>query len=148
MPKLTIDDQEIEVPAGTTIIQAAQQAGIDIPHYCYHEDLPIDGNCRMCLVEVEKMPKLPVSCATVATDGMVVRTRSEKVKEAVRGVLEFLLINHPVDCPVCDQAGECRLQDYYMEYDDQPSRFPLEKKVRKGKAIYIGSDVMLDQERC
>jgi NADH-quinone oxidoreductase subunit G len=148
MPKLTIDDQEIEVPAGTTIIQAAQQAGIDIPHYCYHEDLPIDGNCRMCLVEVEKMPKLPVSCATVATDGMVVRTRSEKVKEAVRGVLEFLLINHPVDCPVCDQAGECRLQDYYMVYGLHTSEIPLEMKVRKHKAVDLGPMVVLDSERC
>jgi len=148
MPKLTIDDQEIEVPAGTTIIQAAMHAGIDIPHYCYHEDLPIDGNCRMCLVEVEKMPKLPPSCATVVTDGMVVKTRTDKVKEAVRGVLEFLLINHPVDCPVCDQAGECRLQDYYMVYGLHTSEIPLEMKVRKHKAVDLGPMVVLDSERC
>jgi NADH-quinone oxidoreductase subunit G len=148
MPKITIDDQQIEVAEGTTVIQAAQQAGIDIPHYCYHPDLPIDGNCRMCLVEVEKMPKLPPSCATVATEGMVVRTRTDKVKEAVRGVLEFLLINHPVDCPVCDQAGECRLQDYYMVYGLHTSEIPLNMKVRKRKALDLGPMVVLDQERC
>ena len=148
MPKITIDDQQIEVAEGTTVIQAAQQAGIDIPHYCYHPDLPVDGNCRMCLVEVEKMPKLPPSCATVATEGMVVRTRTDKVKEAVRGVLEFLLINHPVDCPVCDQAGECRLQDYYMVYGLHTSEIPLNMKVRKRKAIDLGPMVVLDQERC
>ncbi len=102
----------------------------------------------MCLVEIEKAPKLQIACNTRVTEGMVVLTQSAKTKAAQRAVLEFLLINHPVDCPVCDQAGECKLQDYYMEFDEQPSRFPLGKKVRKGKAISIGSDVMLDQERC
>ncbi len=148
MPKITIDGQQVEVADGTTVIQAAQQAGIDIPHYCYHPDLPIDGNCRMCLVEVEKMPKLPPACATIATEGMVVRTTTEKVKQAVRGVLEFLLINHPVDCPVCDQAGECRLQDYYMVYGLHTSEIPLEMKVRKRKVVDLGQMVVLDQERC
>ena len=148
MPKITINDQQVEVADGTTVIQAAQQAGIDIPHYCYHPDLPIDGNCRMCLVEVEKMPKLPPACATIATEGMVVRTTTEKVKQAVRGVLEFLLINHPVDCPVCDQAGECRLQDYYMVYGLHTSEIPLEMKVRKRKVVDLGEMVVLDQERC
>ncbi len=148
MPKITIDGQQVEVADGTTVIQAAQQAGIDIPHYCYHPDLPIDGNCRMCLVEVEKMPKLPPACATIATEGMVVRTTTEKVKQAVRGVLEFLLINHPVDCPVCDQAGECRLQDYYMVYGLHTSEIPLEMKVRKRKVVDLGEMVVLDQERC
>ncbi|HEY6328711.1 MAG TPA: 2Fe-2S iron-sulfur cluster-binding protein [Blastocatellia bacterium] len=148
MPKLIIDDKEVEAPAGATIIQAAKQIDIDIPHYCYHEDLPIDGNCRMCLVEVEKMPKLTIACATVVADGMVVRTKSDKVKEAVRGVLEFLLINHPVDCPICDQAGECRLQDYYMVYGLHTSEIPLDMKVRKHKAVDLGSMVVLDSERC
>ncbi|HWN99309.1 MAG TPA: molybdopterin-dependent oxidoreductase [Blastocatellia bacterium] len=148
MPKFTLNDQPIEANDGQTIIQAAQDAGIDIPHYCYHPDLPIDGNCRMCLVEVEKMPKLTPSCTTMATEGMVVRSSSERVKEAVRGVLEFLLINHPVDCPVCDQAGECRLQDYYMVYGLHTSEIPLEMKVRKRKAIDLGPMVVLDQERC
>ncbi len=148
MPKFTINDQEIEAKDGQTIIQAAQDAGIDIPHYCYHADLPIDGNCRMCLVEVEKMPKLTPSCTAIATEGMVVRSNSERVKEAVRGVLEFLLINHPVDCPVCDQAGECRLQDYYMVYGLHTSEIPLEMKVRKRKVVDLGPMVVLDQERC
>ncbi len=148
MPKLTINDKEVEVAEGTTIIQAAQQIGIEVPHYCYHPDLPVDGNCRMCLVEVEKMPKLAISCATVATDGMIVRTNNERVKESVRGVLEFLLVNHPVDCPVCDQAGECRLQDYYMVYGLHTSEIPLEMKVRKRKVVDLGPMVVLDQERC
>lgn len=148
MPKVTINDREIEVADGTTVIQAAEQAGIEVPHYCYHPDLPIDGNCRMCLVEVEKMPKLPPACATVVTEGMVVRTNSDRVKEAVRGVLEFLLINHPVDCPVCDQAGECRLQDYYMVYGLHTSRIPIEMKVRKRKVVDLGPMVVLDSERC
>jgi NADH-quinone oxidoreductase subunit G len=148
MPKITINEREVEVADGTTVIQAAAQIGIEIPHYCYHPDLPIDGNCRMCLVEVEKMPKLPPACATIASEGMVVRTNSEKVKQAVQGVLEFLLINHPVDCPVCDQAGECRLQDYYMVYGLHTSEIPLEMKVRKRKVVDLGEMVVLDQERC
>jgi NADH-quinone oxidoreductase subunit G len=102
----------------------------------------------MCLVEIEKMPKLQIACNTRVSEGMVVHTRSERVKRAQGAVLEFLLINHPVDCPICDQAGECKLQDYYMDYDRQPSRVPLETKVKKGKAIEIGPLVMLDQERC
>jgi NADH-quinone oxidoreductase subunit G len=148
MPKLTIDGKEIEAPDGINLIQAAERIGIEIPHYCYHPALTIVGNCRMCLVEIEKAPKLQIACNTKVAEGMVVHTQSAKTKAAQKSVLEFLLINHPIDCPVCDQAGECKLQDYYMDYDDQPSRFPLEKKVRKGKAIPIGSDVMLDQERC
>jgi len=148
MPKLTINGQEVEVAPGTTLIQAAQAVGIEIPHYCYHPDLPIDGNCRMCLVEVEKMPKLAISCSTLASEGMVVHTNNDRVKESVQGVLEFLLINHPVDCPVCDQAGECRLQDYYMVYGLHTSEIPLEMKVRKRKVVDLGPMVVLDQERC
>ena len=148
MPKLTIDGKEIEVADGLNLVQAADQAGIEIPHYCYHPGLSIVGNCRMCLVEVEKAPKLQIACNTRAADGMVVHTTSDRTKTAQKAVLEFLLINHPIDCPVCDQAGECKLQDYYMDYDQQPSRFQLGKKNKKGKAIDIGSDVMLDQERC
>ncbi|HXG64170.1 MAG TPA: molybdopterin-dependent oxidoreductase [Blastocatellia bacterium] len=148
MPKFTLNDREIEAKPGQTILQAAQDAGIEIPHYCYHPDLPIDGNCRMCLVEVEKMPKLTTACTTVVTEGMVARSNNDRVKESVRGVLEFLLINHPVDCPVCDQAGECRLQDYYMVYGLHTSEIPLEMKVRKRKVVDIGPMVVLDQERC
>src|SRR5262249_18513132 len=142
MPKLTIDGREIEVPDGTTVIQAAEHAGIEILHYWYHPDLPIDGNCRMGMVEVEKMPKLTGACATTASDGLIVRINNERVKEAVRGVLEFLLINHPVDCPVCDQAGECRLQDYYMVYGLHTSEIPLDMKVRKHKAVDLGPMVV------
>ena len=148
MPKFTLNGQEINAKNGRTIIQAAEEHGIEIPHYCYHPDLPIDGNCRMCLVDVEKMPKLTPACTTMVNEGMVVRSDNERVKEAVRGVLEFLLINHPVDCPVCDQAGECRLQDYYMVYGLHTSEIPLEMKVRKRKVIDLGPMVVLDQERC
>jgi NADH-quinone oxidoreductase subunit G len=148
MPKFTLNGQEIDAKNGQTIIQAADDRGIEIPHYCYHPDLPIDGNCRMCLVDVEKMPKLTPACTTIVNEGMVVRSDNERVKEAVRGVLEFLLINHPVDCPVCDQAGECRLQDYYMVYGLHTSEIPLGMKVRKRKVIDLGPMVVLDQERC
>jgi NADH-quinone oxidoreductase subunit G len=148
MPKLTINGRELEVPQGVNLIQAAESVGIEIPHYCYHPGLSIVGNCRMCLVELERTPKLQIACNTKVADGMVVHTESPRVKVAQAAVLEFLLINHPIDCPVCDQAGECKLQDYYMDYDRKPSRFPLGKKNRKGKALDIGSGVMLDQERC
>jgi len=102
MPKLTIDGKEIEVADGLNLVQAADQAEIEIPHYCYHPGLTIVGNCRMCLVEVEKAPKLQIACNTRAADGMVVHTTSERTKTAQKAVLEFLLINHPIDCPVCD----------------------------------------------
>jgi NADH-quinone oxidoreductase subunit G len=148
MPKITINDLEIDAKDGQTVIQAALEHGIDIPHYCYHPDLPIDGNCRMCLVEVEKMPKLTPSCATICGEGMKVTTNNERVKMAVRGVLEFLLINHPVDCPVCDQAGECRLQDYYMVYGLHTSEIAMDMKVHKRKVVDLGEMVVLDQERC
>lgn len=148
MPTLQIDGTSVTVEAGLNVIQAAETLGIEIPHYCYHPGLSIAGNCRMCLVEIEKMPKLQIACNTRVADGMVVTTSSERVKQAREAVLEFLLINHPVDCPVCDQAGECKLQDYYMDHDRQTSRFPLEAKIKKRKAVEIGPLVMLDQERC
>lgn len=148
MPKVTIDDKEIEVTAGTTIIQAADKLGIEIPRYCYHPGLSIAGNCRICMVEIEKQPKLQIACNTPVADGMVVKTNSPKVIETRQAVLEFLLVNHPLDCPVCDQSGECKLQDYYMEYGLYNSRL-MEVKVKKSKkAFSIGPTVMLDQERC
>lgn len=147
MPTLTIDGKEVEVDAGTTVIQAAEQAGISIPYYCWHPRLSVAANCRMCLVEIEKAPKLLPSCEVVCRDGMVVRTQSEIVKEARASVMEFLLINHPIDCPICDQAGECKLQDYYMDYDQTGTRFD-EVKVVKRKAVVLGPKVMLDEERC
>src|SRR5262245_31299809 len=147
MPKCVIDGKEIEVPTGTTVIQAALEAGIDIPHFCWHPDLPVDGNCRMCLVEVEKAPKLQIACNTVVTDGMVVRTSSEKAQSAHRTRLEFLLVNHPIDCPVCDQAGECYLQDQYMEHGLHDGQVVPEQKVKKRKVVDLGP-IMLDAERC
>ena len=148
MPTVEIDGRRIAIEDGTTVIRAAERLGIEIPHYCWHPGLSIAGNCRMCLVEIEKMPKLQIACNTRVTDGMVVHTTSEKTKAAQQAVLEFLLINHPIDCPVCDQAGECKLQEYYMDYDRQRSRVPLPAKVRKRKAKPIGPLVILDQERC
>jgi NADH-quinone oxidoreductase subunit G len=148
MPTLEIDGQSVTVEDGINVIQAAERLGIDIPHYCFHPALTIAGNCRMCLVEIEKAPKLQIACNTRVAEGMVVRTQNERVKNVRAAVLEFLLLNHPIDCPICDQAGECKLQDYYMDYDRQPSRFPLEDKVRKHKALDIGPLIMLDQERC
>lgn len=146
---LTIDDVEVTVPKGTTVFEAAKSVGIDIPHFCYHPDLSIAGCCRMCLVEIEKMPKLATSCSTVAGDGMVVRTphTSDRVREAVRGVLELTFINHPIDCPICDQAGECKLQEYYWEWGLYGSHLK-DKKVTNPKHTNIGPMVVLDADRC
>jgi NADH-quinone oxidoreductase subunit G len=148
MPNLTIDGKQVEVPAGTTVIQAADKLGIDIPRYCYHPALPVAGNCRICMVEIEKQPKLQIACYTPVADGMVVHTNSPKVLEVRKTVLEFLLVNHPVDCPVCDQSGECKLQDYYMQHGQYDSRLADVKVKKEKKAFSIGPTVMLDQERC
>jgi NADH-quinone oxidoreductase subunit G len=147
MAKITIDGKTVEVKDGLTILQAAQEIGIDIPHFCYHPALSIAGNCRMCLVEVEKMPKLVIACATRVTDGMVVYTKSEKVVKARQAVLEFILINHPLDCPICDEAGECKLQNYTYIYGPGHSRF-TEEKVHKPKRVPLGANIVLDVERC
>ncbi|MBI3890734.1 MAG: (2Fe-2S)-binding protein [Candidatus Wallbacteria bacterium] len=147
MPKLTVDGRPVEVEAGQTVMNAAEKLGIEIPRFCYHSKLPVAGNCRMCLVEVEKMPKLTTSCTTPATEGMVVLTKSPKVKEGQKAVLEYLLINHPLDCPVCDKAGECDLQDQYFAFSSTPSRM-IDQKVHKPKRIELGPTIKLDQERC
>ncbi len=147
MLKLTIDGREISVPKGTMVIQAAEKLGIFVPRYCYHPGLSIAGNCRICLVEVEKIPKLQVACNLPVSDGMVVHTRSEGAEDGRRAVLEFLLANHPLDCPVCDQSGECDLQNFYMNFGVYDPRFK-EHKVKKEKAVQLGPKVMLDQERC
>lgn len=147
MPKVTIDGTELEVENGTTIIRAALGAGIDVPYYCWHPRLSVAANCRMCLVEVEKAPKLLPACEVVVRDGMVVQTASEKVLEAREAVMEFLLVNHPIDCPICDQAGECKLQNYYMAHDRTGTRFGMTKVVKK-KAVNLGPQVVLDEERC
>ncbi len=147
MPKITIDSREVEFTSGQTIIQAALNAGIEIPHFCYHPAMSVAGNCRICLVEIEKMPKLAIACATPATEGMIVHTKSEKTIHAQNAVMEFLLINHPLDCPICDEAGECKLQDYAYQYSVGLSRFD-ELKNEKDKRVSLGPNVMFDQERC
>ena len=147
VPALTIDGSQIESPGGSTVIQAAEKLGIFIPRYCYHPGLSIAGNCRICLVEVEKNPKLQIACNTPVSEGMVIHTKSAKAEDGRRAVLEFLLANHPLDCPVCDQSGECDLQNFYMNFGLYDPRF-REQKVKKKKAVAIGPHVMLDQERC
>jgi NADH-quinone oxidoreductase subunit G len=128
MPKLTIDGKEIEVPTGMTVLQACELAGAEIPRFCYHERLSVAGNCRMCLVEMEKSPKPIASCAMPASEGMVIKTDTPLVKKARHGVMEFLLINHPLDCPICDQGGECDLQDQAMAYGFGRSRYQENKR--------------------
>jgi NADH-quinone oxidoreductase subunit G len=129
MPKLTVDGKEIEVAAGATVMDAANRLGIYVPHFCYHKKLTIAANCRMCLVEVEKAPKPMPACATPATEGMKVWSHSLNAKKAQNGVMEFLLINHPLDCPICDQGGECQLQDLAVGYGHSNSRYQEEKRV-------------------
>jgi NADH-quinone oxidoreductase subunit G len=147
MPKLTIDGKEIEVPAGTNLIEAARALGIEVPHYCYHPGLSIAGQCRLCMVDIEKTPRPTIACNTLAADGMVVSTQTDRVKETRRSVMEFHLINHPLDCPVCDQAGECWLQIYYMRHGLYEPRM-ADEKVHKPKAVPLGPHVILDAERC
>lgn len=147
MPVASINGKEVTVPRGTPIIRAAAQLGINIPHFCYHPALSAPANCRMCLVEVSTARKLEPACYLKVEEGMQITTDSPKVTAARKAVLEFILINHPVDCPICDQAGECKLQDYYMAYDAQPSRLST-AKVAKAKAYPIGPEVIYDGERC
>lgn len=146
---LTIDGKAVQVPKGTNLIDAAKAAGVDIPYYCYHPHLSVAGNCRMCQVRVKGAPKLDIACNTAVREGMEVSTHhtSKEVDDAQAATLEFILINHPLDCTVCDQAGHCKLQDYHFDYNGRPSRF-LEEKEHKVKAIPLGPTVMLDGERC
>ncbi len=144
---LNIDGQEVTVPPGTNLIEAARKLGIEIPHFCYHPRLSIAGNCRMCLVDIEKVPKNQIACSTRVAPGMIVRTRSEKAVKAREGVMEFLLINHPLDCPICDQAGECVLQDYSFRFGTGGSRFEGEK-VHGEKGVLLGPHIVFDAERC
>lgn len=147
MAKIFIDEKEVEVKEDTTILQAAEKAGIPIPHLCYHDAFPPEGSCRMCLVKIEGLPKLELACSTRIREGMKVFTQSEEVITARKGVLEFLLAEHPIDCPICDKAGECKLQDYYEEYGLFENHFE-ESKERREKKIKIGKNLILDQERC
>ncbi len=135
MPKLTVDGVEVEVPAGSTVLQACEAAGAEVPRFCFHDRLSIAGNCRMCLVELEKAPKPVASCAFPAGDGMVVHTKSDVARKAQKGTMEFLLINHPLDCPICDQGGECDLQDQAMGYGFHSSRYQENKRAVTDKEM-------------
>ena len=147
MPRVFIDGQALDVAAGLTVLRAAEDAGIHIPHFCYHPAFAPEGSCRMCLVEIEGLPKLELACSTVVKEGMKVQTMSSKVIEARKGVLEFLLAEHPLDCPICDKAGECKLQDYFEEYGLFRSQFD-EAKERREKKVQLGKNLLLDRERC
>jgi len=143
----TIDGKEVVVKPGTNMIEAAHRVGSEIPYYCYHHRLSIAANCRMCLVELSNSPRLLPACQTALTEGLAVFTNTPAVEDSQRAVLEFLLLNHPVDCAICDQAGECKLQDYYVKFDHVPSRLDA-PKVLKNKRKVLGPLVVLDQERC
>jgi NADH-quinone oxidoreductase subunit G len=146
MPKLTIDGKEIEVADGLSVLQACELAGVEIPRFCYHDRLSVAGNCRMCLVEMERAPKPIASCAMPVGEGMVIKTDTDKVKKARNGVMEFLLINHPLDCPICDQGGECDLQDQAMAYGFDHSRYEENKRAVTEK--YMGPLIKTIMTRC
>ena len=146
MPKITINNNEIEFEEGMTVLQACELAGAEIPRFCYHERLSIAGNCRMCLVEMEKSPKPIASCAIPAADGMKIKTNTSFVDKARKSVMEFLLANHPLDCPVCDQGGECDLQDQSLFYGFDNSRYTENKRQVKEK--YMGPLIKTEMTRC
>ncbi len=144
---LTIDGRPVSVPKGTLVWAAAQKLGIEIPIYCYHPKMDPLGACRMCFVEIEKMPKLATACTTEVAEGMAVRTDTPKVKKGRQGTLEFLLINHPLDCPICDKGGECDLQDFTLRHGPGASRFDLKKR-HFIKPVPVSENILLDRERC
>ncbi|HQT25248.1 MAG TPA: 2Fe-2S iron-sulfur cluster-binding protein, partial [Burkholderiales bacterium] len=146
MLEIEIDGQAVSVPPGSTVMEAANRLGIYVPHFCYHRKLSIAANCRMCLVEVEKAPKPLPACATPATNGMKVKTHSELAVNAQKAVMEFLLINHPLDCPICDQGGECPLQDLAVGYGGSESRYGEDKRVVPNKNL--GSLISTEMTRC
>jgi NADH-quinone oxidoreductase subunit G len=147
MPTLKINGVEVTVPTPMSVLEAAKTVGVEIPHYCYHPGLSVVGQCRLCQVEVERMPKLAIACNTMVADGMVVWTHAPKVEKARRSVLEFYLLNHPLDCPVCDKGGECPLQDLTLKYGPGESRF-IEEKVQRVKHKVLGPHIVFDAERC
>jgi NADH-quinone oxidoreductase subunit G len=147
MVKVKIDGQEIEVPEGTTVLQAAESLGIEVPQMCYHPGLSIVGVCRVCLCQVKGMPKMNPACATEVTDGMEVDLYNAESEKARRAVIEFWLLNHPLDCPVCDQGGECPLQDIAFDHGPGESRLN-DPKLKKSKRVSLGPHVLLDEERC
>ncbi|HEV8345460.1 MAG TPA: 2Fe-2S iron-sulfur cluster-binding protein, partial [Vicinamibacterales bacterium] len=149
---LTIDGRPITVDKGKTVLQAAIENGISVPYYCYHPGIGIDGSCRVCIVKIEKMPKLQTSCSTICADGMVVSTRTPDVVEGRAGVFEFLLINHPLDCPVCDKGGECPLQDFSYQFGRDQSRMEFPRREFDGDGVKadvdFGPTLMLNRNRC
>jgi NADH-quinone oxidoreductase subunit G len=149
---LTIDGRQVTVEKGKTVLQAAIESGISVPYYCYHPGIGIDGSCRVCIVKIEKMPKLQTSCSTICAEGMVVSTRTPDVVEARAGVFEFLLINHPLDCPVCDKGGECPLQDFSYTFGPDASRMEFPRRVFDGDGVKadvdFGPTLMLNRNRC
>jgi NADH-quinone oxidoreductase subunit G len=149
---LTIDGRQVTVEKGKTVLQAAIESGVSVPYYCYHPGISIDGSCRVCIVKIEKMPKLQTSCSTICTDGMVVSTRTDDVVAARAGVFEFLLINHPLDCPVCDKGGECPLQDFAYTFGPDQSRMEFPRRVFDGEGVKgdvdFGPTLMLNRQRC
>jgi NADH-quinone oxidoreductase subunit G len=149
---LTIDGRQLSVPKGTTVLRAAIEAGIQVPYYCYHPGLGIDASCRVCLVKIEKMPKLQTSCSTPVAEGMVVHTTDQESVEGRKGVFEFLLINHPLDCPVCDKGGECPLQDFSYAFGNDASRMDFPRRTFDGEGVKadvdFGPTLMLNRNRC
>ncbi len=145
---ITVDGKELTVPRDELLIKILNKNNFAIPQFCYHDALGMDGNCRMCMVEIEGQKRPQIACNTLPKEGMEVRTRGEKIDATRQKILELELINHPVDCPICDQAGECKLQDYYMDYGLYDSNIAKSDKVHQRKHIDLGSEVMLDQERC
>jgi NADH-quinone oxidoreductase subunit G len=149
---LTIDGRPVTVEKGKTVLQAAIESGISVPYYCYHPGISIDGSCRVCIVKIEKMPKLQTSCSTTCTEGMVVSTRTQEVVDARAGVFEFLLVNHPLDCPVCDKGGECPLQDFSYQFGPDQSRMEFPRREFDGNGVKadvdFGPTLMLNRNRC
>ncbi len=145
---LTINGENYKVEENELLIDTLIHNEVHIPYFCYHEALGVDGNCRMCMVEIEGQKRPQIACNTFVKDGMVVNTKSEKINGVRKDILELELINHPVDCPICDQAGECSLQDFYMDYGLYDSNIREDQKVNHEKHVDLGSEVMLDQERC
>jgi NADH-quinone oxidoreductase subunit G len=148
MISINVDDKELIVEKNLRLIDVLIKNDIKIPYFCYQEALGADGNCRMCMVEIEGQKRPQIACDTFVKEGMSVHTKSEKIRKVQQNILELELINHPIDCPVCDQAGECKLQDFYMDYGLYDSHFDSSKKVHHKKHIDLGSNVILDQERC
>jgi NADH-quinone oxidoreductase subunit G len=149
---LTIDGRQVTVQKGKTVLQAAIESGISVPYYCYHPGIGVDGSCRVCIVKIEKMPKLQTSCSTACADGMVVSTRTPEVEQARAGIFEFLLVNHPLDCPVCDKGGECPLQDFSYTFGPDQSRMDFPRRVFDGEGVKgdvdFGPTLMLNRQRC